>query len=97
MTSETLFTYGAVTFGCLWIVVVFLYMFKIVPDVKKRRDWKIFVEVGLQLNFAGNIRHYGIIAKETNDMAMLKIYYLINILVVVSMLVLLLTILSTGE
>jgi hypothetical protein len=94
-TLEILFFVGTAVFGCVWIPVIFLYLFKIVPEVKKRRGLKTIVEAGLQLNFAGNIRRYGIIAKETNDRAMLKIYHLVNILVVVAILVFLITVLST--
>ena len=97
MSSENQFIAGTVIVGCLWVAVTFLYLFKIVPAIKKKRIWKTLIEVGLQCNFGGNIRQYGIIAKETNDRTMLKIYYLLNTLVVISMLFFLLTVLSTIE
>jgi hypothetical protein len=97
MTSEVFFVCGTSIFGCIWIVVILLYLLKIVPVVKKMRDWRALAKVGLQLGFSSDIRQYGVIAKETKDRAMLKTYYILNILVVVSMLVFLATILSTIE
>lgn len=95
MESERLFFCSLVAFACGWAVVAFLYFFKVIPEVKRRRGWRTVLEAGLQLNLAGHIREYGMIAKQENDKKMLRIFYSLNVLVVLSVLAFLSGILTT--
>jgi len=95
MRSEYLFFSSLVAFTCGWAVVAFLYFVKVIPVVKRKRGWRTVFEAGLQLNFAGHIREYGVLAKQENNRGMLKTFYLLNILIVLSVLAFLVGVLST--
>jgi hypothetical protein len=86
MGMEHLFFCSVTAFICGWGAVVCLYFSQVIPAVKKRRGSKTVFEAAFQLNFAGHIREYGQIAKQENNMKMLKIFYILNVLVVLSVL-----------
>ena len=97
MGSERLFFCSLVVFACGWAAVAFLYFLKVIPAVRKKRGWRTIFEAGLQLNFAGRVREYGSLAKHENNRGMLGIFYLLNVLVVLSVAAFLIGVLATIE
>jgi hypothetical protein len=86
MDSERLFDFCFTAFCCVWGTVGFLYWFKVIPAVVRKRGWRTILEAGLQLNFPRHIREYGLLAKHQNNKGMLRVFYLLNVLVVMGVL-----------
>jgi len=97
MSRESLFFLSLFVFACGWAAVALLYFSKVVPAVKRKRGWKTVFEAGLQLNFAGHVREYGSLAKQENNKGMLRVFYLLNVLAVLSILAFLTGVLATIE
>lgn len=97
MGTEPLFFSSLAVFTCGWGAVAFLYFFKVIPAVRKKRGLKTIFEAGLQLNFARHVREYGSLAKHEKNKGMLVIFYVLNVLVVLSILAFLTGVLATIE
>ncbi len=94
MNDSHIFISCSILFICGWSIVALLYLFAVIPELKKH-DRKVLFEAGFQLNLSGHIREYGLLAKQEKNKRKLNIYYLINVLICASIFTFLAGVLST--
>ena len=95
MKPEVLFFVCFCSFAVTWGTAAILYVARVVPTVRKHRGMRTFGEAALQLNLAGHVREYGEIAREQNSAPMLRVYYILNGLMVIGVMIFLLGLAST--
>ena len=95
MKPEVLFFICLFSFAIAWGLVAILYFARVVPTIRKYRGTRTFLEAGLQMNFTGHIREYGDIARQQNSPPMLRVYYVLNGMIIIAILIFVIGIAST--